>query len=46
MPQIIVCEWRIIFSERLLQKIGYPIKDPWALLWPHFVKMTHTFSDF
>ena len=28
MPQIIVCEWRIIFSERLLHKIGYPIKDP------------------
>ena len=37
MPQIIVCEWRIIFSERLLHKIGYPIKDPWsgcAILFP------------
>ena len=29
MPQIIVCEWRVIFSENLLHKIGYPFKDPW-----------------
>ena len=28
MPQIIVCEWRIIFSENLLHKISYPFKDP------------------
>ena len=28
MPQIIVCEWRIIFSENLLYKISYPFKDP------------------
>ena len=29
MPQIIVCEWRIIFSENLLHKNVYPVKDPW-----------------
>ena len=28
MPQIIVCEWRILFSENLLHKISYPVKDP------------------
>ena len=22
-------EWRVIFSENLLHKIGYPFKDPW-----------------
>ena len=34
MPQIIVCEWRIIFSENLLHKISYPVKDPWlGLYW-------------
>ena len=30
MPQIIVCEWRIIFSENLLHKNVYPVKDPCA----------------
>ena len=29
MPQIIVCEWRVIFSENLLHKTVYPVKDPW-----------------
>ena len=29
MPQIIVCEWRVIFSENLLHKTVYPLKDPW-----------------
>ena len=28
MPQIIVCEWRVIFSENLLHKTVYPVKDP------------------
>ena len=31
MPQIIVCEWRVIFSENLLHKTVYPVKDPWVL---------------
>ena len=30
MPQIIVCEWRVIFSENLLHKTVYPVKDPWG----------------
>ena len=29
-PQIIVCEWRVIFSENLLHKTVYPVKDPWC----------------
>ena len=29
MPQIIACEWRVIFSENLLHKTVYPLKDPW-----------------
>ena len=35
MPQIIVCEWRIIFSENLLHKISYPVKDPcsYQVIW-------------
>ena len=32
MPQIIVCEWRIIFSKNFLHKISYPVKDPWTAL--------------
>ena len=32
MPQIIVCEWRIIFSENLLHKNVYPVKDPWSMV--------------
>ena len=31
MPQIIVCEWRVIFFENLLHKTGYPVKDPWYI---------------
>ena len=31
MPQIIACEWRVIFSENLLHKTVYPLKDPWFL---------------
>ena len=31
MPQIIVCEWRVIFSENLLHKTVYPLKDPCLL---------------
>ena len=27
MPQIIVCEWRVIFSENLLHKTVYPVKE-------------------
>ena len=35
MPQIIVWEWRIIFSENLLHKISYPVKDPcsYQVIW-------------
>ena len=29
MQQIIVCERRVIFSENLLHKTVYPVKDPW-----------------
>ena len=32
MPQIIACEWTVIFSENLLHKTVYPLKDPWGLL--------------
>ena len=29
MPQIIACEWGVRFSENLLHKTVYPLKDPW-----------------
>ena len=45
MPQIIVCEWRVIFFENLLHKTVYPLKDPWSASQTNILKASKSNNE-